>query len=134
MTSTTPTTTTSLLNSAPEAQIAVYKLFLLGLQAFTSLRVTVRDLALAVSQSAACEILDRHIDNACSRLADINVYADAARAIMAQNKMTSHERGKFEELLSGIDAANVQLLEVIDQFQTIMLRWGRRWPNFVPAP
>lgn len=134
MASTTPTTAASLLNLTPEAQIAVYKLFLLGLEAFTSLRVTVGDLALAVSESAACEILDRHIDDACTSLADINVYADAALAIVVQEKMTVDERVTFEELLSGIDAVNVQLLEVIDQFQTIMLRWGRRWPNFVPAP
>lgn len=112
----------------------MYELFLLGLQAFTSLWVTVRDLALAVSESAACEILDRHIDNACTRLADINVYADAARAIIAQNKVAADERVKCEELLSGIDEANVQLLEVINQFQTIMLKWGRRWPNFIPVP
>lgn len=134
MTSTFAATTASLLNLTPGAQIAVYTLFLLELNAFTALRDPVRDLALAVFESAACEILDRHIDDACTNLADINGYVDTARAIITQSKMTADERAKFEELLAGIDAVYVQLLEVIEEFQTIMLRFGRRWPNFVPVP
>lgn len=134
MSSTTAATTASLLNLTPGAQVAVYTLFLLELNAFTALRDPVRDLALTVFESAACEILDRHIDDACTNLADINGYVDAGRAFITQNRMTADDRAKFEELLAGIDAVYVQLLEVIEEFQTIMLRFGRRWPNFVPVP
>lgn len=123
MASTTTTTTASLIALSAAAQLTAYTRFVLLLRIFNAETSTIRDKALQLSGADSRGLLNAHLEDVAAKLDLINVYLAAANQT---DKMTKDEREELELLVVELTVMEMQLQDVIEEFQMRMLRFGWR--------
>lgn len=121
MPSANATTTATLLALSPELQRTAYTRFMLLLRIFIAESSIVIHEALELPTDDSRELLNTQLEDTTAKLDLVGVFLDAGNV---EYNTDGEQREELEGLLAEMRVLQMELLDLVEEFQMMMLKWG----------
>lgn len=115
------TTTATLLALSPALQITAFTRFILLLRIFIAETSTVINEALQLPFDESRELLNTQLEDTTAKLDLVAVFLDVGKE---EYNMDKEQREELEAFLAEMRVLQMELMDLVEEFQMMMLRWG----------